>query len=112
LPQRLARLVNWPDTLAALPYPVPWEPECFLEVLNALKERGEVCFGPAYNISNGGSTTSKPEHLVQLVFTPLWGPLTRKRLRPKEDDSLLSYYGRLKKCLVWEASWPRRLLLT
>lgn len=92
----VARFVNWPDLLAELDYPVPWDPEHFLAVMNARKERGEVCFGPAYNISNGGSTAPKAEHLVQKVFTPLWGPLTRKRLRPRDDNSLHSYYGRLK----------------
>jgi hypothetical protein len=90
----IARFVNWPDTLAELGYPVPWGPEHFLAVMNARKARGEVCFGPAYNISNGGSTTPKAEHLVQQVFGPLWQ--RHKRLRPIEDDSLLSFYGRLK----------------
>ena len=93
----VARFANWPDTLAELGYPVPWEPERFLSVMNARKARGEVCFGAAYNISNGGSTTPKAEHLVEKVFVPLWRePLTRKKLRPRDDDSLLSFYGRLK----------------
>jgi alpha-glutamyl/putrescinyl thymine pyrophosphorylase clade 1 len=92
----VARFVNFPDTLAALGYPVPWEPEHFLQVLNERKARDEVCFGAAYNISNGGKTTPKAEHLVQQVFASLWGPLTRKRLRPRDDDTLHSFYGRLK----------------
>lgn len=92
----VARFVNWPEALAELGYPVPWDPEHFLAVMNARKERGEVCFGPAYNISNGGSTTPKAEHLVQKVFGPLWQPLARKRLRPRDDDTLHEYYGRLK----------------
>ena len=91
----VARFVNWPDTLAALGYPTPWDPDHFLKVLNTRKENGEVCFGPAYNISNGGKTTAKAEHFVQQVFAPLWGPLTRKRLRPRDDDTLHSFYGRL-----------------
>jgi hypothetical protein len=92
----VARFVNWPDTLAALGYPVPWNPEHFLKVLNGRKERDEVCFGAAYNISNGGKKTAKAEHLVEQVFAPLWGPFTRKRLRPRDDDTLHSFYGRLK----------------
>jgi hypothetical protein len=90
----VARFVNWPDTLAELGYPVPWESERFAAVLNARKSRGETCFSPAYNISNGGSTTPKAEHLAQTVFAPLWS--RRKQLRPREDDSLLGYCGRLK----------------
>jgi alpha-glutamyl/putrescinyl thymine pyrophosphorylase clade 1 len=92
----VARFVNWPDTLAELGYPVPWNAEHFLTVLNARKARREVCFGSAYNISNGGRTTPKAEHLVQRVFTPLWQPLTRRRLRPHADYSLHEFYGRLK----------------
>jgi hypothetical protein len=91
-----ARFVNFPDTLAELGYPVPWEPQHFLAVLNGRKARRAKCFGPAYNISNGGSTAAKAEHLVQKVFAPLWGPLTRRRLRPRDDDSLHSFYARLR----------------
>jgi hypothetical protein len=93
----VARFVNWPDTLAELGYPVPWEADRFLAVAHARKERGEVCFGPAYNISNNGSKAPKAEHLDHVVFAPLWSPLRRKSLRPRDDDSLLSFYGRLKK---------------
>ena len=64
--------------------------------MHARKAADEVCFGPAYNISNGDKTTAKPEHLLQRVFAPLWGPLARKRLRPRDDDCLHSFYGRLK----------------
>jgi hypothetical protein len=100
----IARFVNWPDTLTELGYPVPWDPGHFLAVMNARKARGEVCFGPAYNISNGGSTTPKAEHLVEKVFGPLWRePLTRKKLRPRDDDSLLSFYGRLKQMHGFES---------
>lgn len=74
---------------------VPWHPQHFLKIMNERKERGDVCFGSAYNISNGGKTTAKAEHLVQQVFAPLWGPLARKRLRPRDDDTLHSFYGRL-----------------
>ena len=89
----IARFVNWPDTLAELGYPVPWEPERFLSVMHSRKERGEVCFGAAYNISNGGSTAPKAEHLVEKVFAPLWS--RHKRLRPCDDDTLHRYYSRL-----------------
>ena len=92
----IARFVNWPDTLAELGYPIPWSAQHFLTVMHTRKERGETCFGSAYNISNGGTKVPKAEHLVATVFDPLWSPLSRKRLQPRTDDSLLSYYGRLK----------------
>src|SRR5262249_54347008 len=46
----VARLVNWPDTLAALGYPVPWGREHFIATLQARAERGEKVWGDAYNI--------------------------------------------------------------
>jgi hypothetical protein len=92
----VGRFVNRPDTLAELGFPVPWEPEHFLKVMSTRKARGEICFGAAYNIGNAGQKTAKPEHLVTKVFAPLCGPLTRKRLRPKDDDTLHTFYGRLK----------------
>jgi hypothetical protein len=37
----VARLVNWPDTLAELGYPVPWDREHFITTLRARAGRGE-----------------------------------------------------------------------
>src|SRR6185295_17694697 len=78
----VARFVNWPDTLAEIGYPVPWEPERFRSVTASRKERGQTAFSSAYTISNGGSTAPKAEHLTEKVFAPLWA--RRLRLRPKE----------------------------
>lgn len=46
----VARFVNWPDTLAEIGYPVPWNPEHFLTVMAARAERGDQLAGPAYMI--------------------------------------------------------------
>jgi hypothetical protein len=90
----VARLVNWPDTLVELGYPVPWEPDHFRAVMAAREARGETRFSSAYNISNGGSTAPKAHHLVDKVFAPLWA--RRKQLRPRPEDSLHTFYGRLR----------------
>jgi hypothetical protein len=92
----VARFVNWWPTLAELGYPVPWEPDRFVAVMEARKERRQTCFGAAYNIGNGGKKIPKPQYLAEHVLAPLWASLTRRRLRPRDDDSLHSYYGRLK----------------
>src|SRR5438128_138100 len=47
-PMCVARFVNWPDTLAEIGFPVPWDAERFLEVMAARKARGEKCYGGAY----------------------------------------------------------------
>ena len=47
----MARLVNWPDTMAAIGYPVPWACHRFITALMQAR-RGEKIWGDAYNISN------------------------------------------------------------
>jgi hypothetical protein len=89
----VARLVNWPDTMAALGYPVPWNREHFLAVLQARAAEGEKVWGAAYNISNNGQSLPKVE-VVAGELDALWA--RRKQLRPKEDDTLLGFYARLK----------------
>jgi len=89
----VARLVNWTDSLAAIGYPVPWDRGHFIAVLQARAARGEKVWGDAYNISNGGQSVPKVEHVAG-VLDKLWA--RRKPLRPRPDDSLQSFYGRLK----------------
>jgi hypothetical protein len=89
----VARYVNWPDTLAALGYPVPWDREQFVAVLDA-RRKGKV-WGAAYNISNGGKSEPKIQHVTG-VLDGLWN--RRARVRPRADDSLLSFHGRLRLC--------------
>jgi len=88
----VARLVNWPDTMAALGYPVPWDPERFVAVI-ASRPAGQA-FGPAYNIGNGGQRLPKAEHLASNVLGPLWA--RRKSLRARADETVHTYYGRLR----------------
>jgi hypothetical protein len=86
----VARYVNWPDTLAELGYPVPWECENFITTLRAKAARGEKVWTPAYNINNAGKKLPKVE-VVAGVLNALWA--RRKVLRPREDDSLLGFYA-------------------
>ena len=55
--------------------------------------RDEKVWGDAYNISNGGKTDPKVEHVANLLDR-LWA--RRKHLRPQEGDSLLGFHARLK----------------
>jgi hypothetical protein len=89
----VARLVNWPDSLAAIGFPLPWDRERFTAALQARKAKGDTAWGSAYNISNAGQSLPKVE-VVADVLDKLWA--RRKVLRPREDDSLLSFYGRLR----------------
>jgi hypothetical protein len=88
----VARLVNWPDSLAELGYPVPWDRERFVAVLQGRAARGETAWGSAYNISNGGSTAPKAVHIAG-VLDKLWQ--ARATLRPRAGERLAEYHGRL-----------------
>jgi alpha-glutamyl/putrescinyl thymine pyrophosphorylase clade 1 len=89
----VARLVNWPATLAELGFPVPWDREHFLTTLQACAARGDKVWGNAYNISNGGKSIPKAEHVAS-ALDALWS--RRTKLRPRPEESLLSFYARLR----------------
>src|SRR5262249_5454167 len=89
----VARLVNWPDSLADIGFPLPWDRQRFIAALQARKAAGETGWGPAYNISNSGKSAPKVE-VKAGELDALWA--RRKVLRPRPDDSLLSFYGRLR----------------
>ena len=92
----VARFVNRPDTLAELEYPVPWDRDHFVTVLQAREARDDQVFGGAYIIPGGGKSgkgVPKIEHIAG-VLDALW--TRRKQLRPRDDNSLLGFYGRLK----------------
>ena len=89
----VARLVNWPDTMTVLGYPVPFDGDHFITVLQTRAAEGAKVWGEAYNISNAGKSLPKVA-VVSSVLYGLWA--RRKQLRPKEDDTLLGFYVRLK----------------
>ena len=70
----VARLLNLPQSMAALSYPVPWNPERWTAVLHDREANGQTIFGSAYRIGTG----SKEAPDGQIVFfrnnllTPIW----------------------------------------
>lgn len=89
----VARWINWPDTLAAIGYPVPWRPS---HVIRALKlralQRAKVWTG-AYMIGTQGNAKDKPLFIVEDVLDPLWKQ--RAKLRPRAGDTLASFAERV-----------------
>jgi alpha-glutamyl/putrescinyl thymine pyrophosphorylase clade 1 len=80
----VARYVNWPDTLAEIGYPVPWERrdgetkvgsysmlEHFTNTLIMRGTAGEKVFTGAYMI-HAGKGGSKVSHIANEVLLPLW----------------------------------------
>jgi hypothetical protein len=69
----VARFVNWPDSLNAIGYPVPWRPERFVKVLEDRMRRREKVFTGAYMIhADRHFAGSKAAYLATEVLSPLW----------------------------------------
>ncbi|MCK1409545.1 nucleotide kinase domain-containing protein [Bradyrhizobium sp. 76] len=88
----LARLINWPDTLDELGYLVPWNREHFKNVLSSRMQRGQLVFGPAYVIPNGGSSKPKVDYLADAILHRLWK--AREHMSPR-GGTLAAYCARL-----------------
>lgn len=69
----VARFVNWPETLARMPYPVPWSRKNFLKALREQAKHGKVFTG-AYMIraSAADPGKGKAEYLADKVLGPAW----------------------------------------
>lgn len=89
----VARWVNWPDTLAEIGYPVPWNKKKFLGALTKRKEMGEKVWTGAYMIGTQGNAMDKPQFIAGGVLQPLWDQ--RAHLRPREGDTLKSFADRI-----------------
>jgi hypothetical protein len=89
----VARWINWPDTLAEIGYPLPWQPARVLAVLKARAARGEKVWTGAYTIGTQGTCYDKPVFVVERVLDPLWQ--NREQLRPRLGDTLASFAARL-----------------
>jgi hypothetical protein len=89
----IARLLNNIDTLAAIGYPVPWNPVKFLHTLGTRQRRAERVFNPAYIVSTNGHKGDKVEYLARNVLTPMWKD--RVAIAPRAHDTLRNFYDRL-----------------
>ena len=86
----VARFINWPETLAEIGYPVPWDKGHFLEVMDRRKRNKQKLYTGAYMVRADMEHTDKAEYQADVVFGPMWD--ARERLRPKEGDTLNSYH--------------------
>ena len=82
----VARWVNWPDTLNEIGYPVPWNPDNFLENICSRRDRGEKVWTGAYMIGTQGNSKDKPLFIAENVLQPLWD--RREELRPRPGMTL------------------------
>lgn len=67
----LGRLINWPDSLQGLPYPLPYNAERWEKHLFKQKSRGEKVFTGAY-IINGALGGDKITQVTRMILEPMW----------------------------------------
>ena len=82
----VARWVNWPDTLNEIGYPVPWDPDNFIENIYSRRNRGLKVWTGAYMIGTQGNAKDKPLFIAENVLQPLWD--RREELRPRPGMTL------------------------
>jgi hypothetical protein len=89
----VARVINWPETLFDLGYPIPWSEQEFMFTMQARKEEGAQIYNGAYMISTHGVKMDKAKYLAKKELTPLWK--NRYKIRPKMNESLFALHERL-----------------
>lgn len=89
----VARWVNWPDTLAEIGFPVPWNPKKFIRAIAKRRDLGEKVWTGAYMIGTQGNAKDKPLFIAQDVLQPLWD--RRSELRPQSGDTLAAFAQRI-----------------
>lgn len=82
----VARLINWPDSLMDLKYPVPWDSKDFIATLQLRKIHGLKVFSSAYIVSTNGKPMDKVEYLAKYVLDPMWDD--RNHIRPVKRERL------------------------
>lgn len=91
----VARHVNLPLTLLMINYPVPWNPERFVSVIQDLRKQKLPAYNAAYMIraARGKDWGDKAEYLAKAVLGPMWEK--REEIRPKRGDTLAAFNQRL-----------------
>lgn len=87
------RALNWPGSMEALGYPVPWNPIRFINVLQSRAAKGQKSYDTAYQLLVQGKVGDKTENMVKHILDPLWA--ARAELRPRPEDTLRSFFARL-----------------
>lgn len=64
----LARLLNWPDTLAEIGFPFEFDPNKLKEQLLQRTGRGDKVFNAAYVVTTCGKKMEKTDYVVDLAY--------------------------------------------
>ena len=89
----VARLVNWPDTMARMGFPASLDEGQFVGVIHNMQAAGLKAYSGAYIVSTNGNAMDKADYLFQKVLTPLWAK--REHYAPIKGERLEDFYNRL-----------------
>lgn len=89
------RFINWHETANDLRWPIPWDPERFIRILDERKAAGKKVYSGAYMISTHGVREPKSTYLARSLSI-IWD--RREELRPRPDDTCSSFYERILQC--------------
>jgi alpha-glutamyl/putrescinyl thymine pyrophosphorylase clade 1 len=89
----IARFVNWPDTLDELGFPVPWDPQHFLDVMAARERRGAKRYGGAYMIHADNTGLARPRFTRCRKFSGRCGKHEKGCARKKAGRSPATTLG-------------------
>ncbi len=90
-----ARLVNEPGSLREIGWPIPFDRERFVKVLEDRKLCGLRCFNPAYRVgSAAGASTA--EYVANIVLYPMWRD--RELIRESMGGTLEAAHAALMAC--------------
>src|SRR5271165_106791 len=87
------RVLNWPASMEALGYPVPWNKDHFLKVTKDLQQSGGKTFDTAYQLLVQGQKGDNVENMIKHILDRLWND--RQNIRPRSNYTLRSFYTRL-----------------
>jgi len=88
----LARMVNWPPTLAEIGFPTKWDPDRIIRTIQRRAARGEKTWSGAYIVSTCGARMDKAVYVVGTVCAAAVGP----HYTPRPGDTLESVWTRLR----------------
>lgn len=89
------RFVNWSDTLKLVGFPIPWNEEKFIRVLEERKANGEQVYSGAYMISTHGVKQEKHLYIADSL-SKIWD--NREAIRYKPGEKLDDFHKRLMDC--------------
>lgn len=87
----LARMVNWPPTLACIEFPEKWDTEAIIQTIQRVAATGRKTWSGAYIVSTCGQQMDKARYVVETVAAVGLAPA----YHPRPGDTLESFWTRL-----------------